>query len=323
MSQDHFIARTYLKHFVDPAKGGGMLHAYRKSDQTEFACRPADICREWRGDLNPEFITQRPALLGELRKIFEPHWNEAISKLRSKSVTAQDKFVISGYVANLLSTTPAWRRIGVKLFNEQLRGYLLFSKRMKEKHGRNEKLPVEAIAMMEQGRITINADPNAVKAVLTKQMVDIALGTYNQDWIILENDTAHPFITSDNPAAIAHRKFEPVQRYTPIDPQLCLFITYSRRPDRLTEATMSKAIRLPPTGQISYAKVSSKQARAINCLVAQCAEDLVLSSTQSTGIAKLVKKYARFCVDVEYREFPGQNEEAIYQAATIGITKRR
>jgi hypothetical protein len=277
MSQDHFIARTYLKHFVDPIKGGGMLHAYRKSDQAQFICRPADVCREWRDDLNPEFITQRPALLGELRKIFEPHWNEAISKLRSKSVAAQDKFVISGYVANLLSTTPAWRRVGVKMYNEALRGYLLFSKRMKEKHGGNEKLPVEAIEMMEQGRITINANPNGVKAVLTKQMVDLAFGTYNQDWIILENDTAHPFITSDNPAAIAHQRFEPVQRYLPIDPRLCLFINYSRQVDRLTEATMSKAIRQPPAGQINYAKVSPKQARTINSLVVQCAEDLVFS----------------------------------------------
>jgi hypothetical protein len=85
---------------------------------------------------------------------------------------------------------------------------------------------------------------------------------------------------------------------------------------------MSKAIRLPPTGQINYAKVNPKQARDINCLVAQCAEDLVFSSTQSDGIAKVVNKYARFFVDAEYLEFPAKSEEAIYQTVTIGIRER-
>jgi hypothetical protein len=80
-------------------------------------------------------ITKRPELLGDLRSIFEPHWNNAIDKLQSKSVTAQDKFAISGYMANLMSATPAWRRVGVKMYNQTLPGYLVFAKRMQEAHG--------------------------------------------------------------------------------------------------------------------------------------------------------------------------------------------
>lgn len=63
MANDHFIAQTYLKHFGDPAKGG-MLNAYRKSDAKQFPCWPADVCHEWDGDLNPEWLKE-PALLGQ------------------------------------------------------------------------------------------------------------------------------------------------------------------------------------------------------------------------------------------------------------------
>jgi hypothetical protein len=70
MAHDHYVAKTYLKHFGDPA-AGGMLRAYRKSDRAEFPCWPADVCREWEGDLNRSWL-QEPTLLGQYRKMFEP-----------------------------------------------------------------------------------------------------------------------------------------------------------------------------------------------------------------------------------------------------------
>ena len=49
MANDHFVAQTYLRHWLRP--GQKLLHAYSKASAKEFPCRPADICHEWDGDL--------------------------------------------------------------------------------------------------------------------------------------------------------------------------------------------------------------------------------------------------------------------------------
>jgi hypothetical protein len=296
-----------------------MLHAYRKSDHAYFPCWPTDVCYEWDGDLNPGFITNRPELLGDLRKTFEPVWALVVGRLLSKSVTDGDKLAISGYMANLMTSTPAWRRVSVEICNHDLRNYLILAKKMQEKHGGNDELPVEAIAMMERGEITIKTDQNYVKAVLTKKMINHAWVLYNQDWIVLQNDTAAPFITSDNPVAILNPDFGQANRYLPVTPHLCVLIPCRRHMPSLTEDTISQAIRSAPQGHIAYGKVTAAQARAINRLITQCADDLVFSSAQSSGIAALVKKYGRFRVDAEFLEFPAREEEAIYQGVTIRV----
>jgi hypothetical protein len=69
MSNDHFVAQTYLKHFGDASRGD-IMYAYRKSNGDEFPCHPRAVCHEWDGDLNP--LLAPPQLLGDYRKLFEP-----------------------------------------------------------------------------------------------------------------------------------------------------------------------------------------------------------------------------------------------------------
>ena len=69
MSNDHFVAQTYLKHFGDASRGD-IMYAYRKSNGDEFPCHPSAVCHEWDGDLNPLLVP--PQLLGYYRKLFEP-----------------------------------------------------------------------------------------------------------------------------------------------------------------------------------------------------------------------------------------------------------
>lgn len=76
MARDHYVAKTYLKHF---AGSDGMLRAYRKSDGARFPCRPGDVCHEWNGDLIEDFLCD-PTALAKYRKFFEPAWNPAIKE---------------------------------------------------------------------------------------------------------------------------------------------------------------------------------------------------------------------------------------------------
>ena len=199
MAKDHYISQTYLKHFCDEK---GLLHAYRKSDGAEFPCRPKAVCHEWDGDLNPAFLPGVPNLLGEWRGTFESRWNTAMEALRSRTVDPGGKFAIAGLFANLMVCTPTWRRIGVRMMGWHATRHLSFAKRMQEKHGYDPEFPIEAIEMLERGEIKLETEPEYVKAMVTMQLSKYAWAAYHSDWTVLRNETAQPFLTSDNPVAI-------------------------------------------------------------------------------------------------------------------------
>ena len=279
MAKDHFIARTYLKHFGDPANGG-KLHAYRKSDGKQFSPRPADICREWDGDLNPTWLKE-PDLLGQFRKIFEPLWNVAVATLLTKSPTDQVRFAVAGYVANLTAATPAWRRIGVKVLNDDATGFLLFSKELQDRHGGNPELPVEAIEALRRGEIALDHDPDYVKARLTRQLLAHAWLIYHQDWNLIENPSAYPFITSDNPVAFQPSTdfHDQPTRIVALTPTLALSFRTTRW--RLPAFDLN----LASLGITRRLRAEQRAAKSINKIIVQCAEDLVLSSYHSAGLA--------------------------------------
>jgi len=242
MPNDHYVARTYLKHFGD-TKLGGMLHAYSKSDGAKFPCWPKDVCHEWDGDLNPSFL-DHPELLGDFRKIFEPHWNTSIENILGGTVSDSEKFVVSAYMANLMTCTPSWRRVAVQFYNQHA-----------------------------QGKLKLETDPNYIKAKITKQLLANALLTYNQDWLLISNETEQPFITSDNPVAIEYSGMpgEPVTRFLPITPHLCLCVTYNNLDHNFFDLENIPAnLQASPKGVIKRGKIKPAEAKHINRLAAKC-----------------------------------------------------
>jgi hypothetical protein len=300
MANDHFVARTYLKHFGD-ASNGDRLYGYRKSNGDEFPCRPRNICREWDGDINESWLARCPDLLGQFRKMFEPLWNGAVESLISGACPPPHRFAVAGYVANLMTSVPAWRRVGVQLYNDHATAYLLFAKRMKEKHG-DPLLPVDAITMLERGTIKLDHEPDYIKAVVTRQLLEAAWAIYHQDWTLLSNPTPHPFLTSDNPVAIEEAKDfrEPSNHFVAITPKLGLQLR-----NRRSELPPITPKLREPLGITSRRTIQATEAKQLNRLVARCAEDLVLSSTRCLSLAKLVRNASKFRVETEFVEFPG------------------
>ena len=312
MTKDHFVAQTYLRHFGDATRKG-MLHAYRKSDGKYFPCNTKDVCHEWGGDLNPLLV--KNDLLGEFRKVFEPQWNPSIATLLSKTMSPNDMFGVAGYFANLMVCTPTWRRIGAKLLDDHAKAFLSFSKTMREKHGGNPDLPVEAIEMLERREIALKHDPNFIKAKATQSLLKYAWLTYHQDWTIIRNSSAQPFITSDNPVAV-HPSInlgEPMTRFLPITPKLCLSVRYDR------EKVPAFNPSTPPLGMVKWATITEQGAKLINKRIAQCAEDLVFSSTESAGIETLVRNCATFRVEVDFIRLPADTPDAVYDGSIIRV----
>ena len=116
MPRDHYVAQTYLRHFADP---DGMLHVYRKAEGKYWRCSPKDVCHEWDGDIIRD-IVKNEKMLGAYRAIFEPRWNDAITDLKKSICGAAVKMAIAGYRANLLVSTPAWTRRGIKMLIRDL-----------------------------------------------------------------------------------------------------------------------------------------------------------------------------------------------------------
>jgi hypothetical protein len=113
MSQDHYVAQTYLEKWCDPTNRDH-LHVYRKSNLKYFPARPYDVCREKDGDKTPGYLADESAL-GKFRGRFEPTWNQALAAAVQRRITDEDKFFISGYWANLTATTPTTQGLGVDL----------------------------------------------------------------------------------------------------------------------------------------------------------------------------------------------------------------
>ncbi len=293
------------------------MHAYRKSKGDNFPCYPRDVCHEWDGDLNSKLANK--AVLGDYRKIFERSWQSSVKSILNEAISSGDKFAISGYFANLMVCTPTWRRLGTTLYDRSAVSFLSFSKRMQEEHGGNPGLPTEAIKRLERGEIVLRHDPDFVKASAILKLFEYAWLTYHQDWLIVENSTDCPFVTSDNPVAILQPSDprRPATRYLPITPALCLEVRYDRTKLPPFDLTM------PPIGHVRKGEATTNGAKAINKLTAQCAEDLVFCTKVSPGIETLVRNCANFRMELDFREISAIGSDGVLQIARISARETR
>ncbi len=324
MANDHFVAQTYLKHFGDSARGG-MLHAYRKSDGKEFPCWPKDVCHEWDGDLNPAL--RDPQLLGQFRGIFEPHWNGSVESLLQQKLSPTDKWVIAGFMANLMICAPAWRRVGATLTQQQTQSHLSFAKRMKIKHGGQPGLDVESVEALERGELAIEPNSEWIKGLATVHLMSYVSVIYDLDWTILLNDSSEPFVTSDYPLSLSYTgsPHDPIRRVLPITPRAAVAIRFDPHPSpvltRLSPEDLAARLSRPPAGTLSYGTCDAYQASGFNVIQARSAEDPVFSAAESEFTRKLVRAAARYRMDVRHVEFPDPSgaEDSIIVGSVLGV----
>lgn len=300
MPKDHYVAETYLKHFVGPDK---MLHAYRKSDGKYFPCHPKDICRELDGDIIKDFLSD-PTLLGQYRKMFESEWNPAVADLQTGRPSQTTKMAIAGYWGNLLVCTPARLRVDVKSHDYAVMQHLRATDALKTQAGRPDAKLKEMLQAFDSGMYRLDTEPGAMRAMRVRHVMRLAWTLYNSNWIIIKNNSGTGFLTSDNPVSFDDpgiwRGGKPsLPRYLPISPNLCLHWDTKERPQ--TDPDFSQ----PPKGAVRHATIETRGVRRINRAIAQCAEDLVISSCKHPSVESLARKYARHKIDVEFIEIRG------------------
>jgi hypothetical protein len=294
MPEDHYVARTYLKHFADDS---GMLRAYRKSDGKTFPCPPKDICKELDGDIIPEFLSD-DKLLGKYRKIFEGAWNPAVEALQKRAVDQNTKLHIGGYWANLMVGTPTWKRTGTDLYNQNIEYNLRARAALSRENGNPEELLEQGIKALDSGQMRIAVEGDYIRAQGALFALRYAWKLYNADWHVHENATEVPFITSDNPSCFEDdptwgKREHPL--YLPITPKLCLTCDLSKQRDLPELPDFAKA----PKGKVTGGDASLETVRRINVITAKSAEDLILTGDESDYAQLLATTYAKYHVEHE------------------------
>jgi Protein of unknown function (DUF4238) len=300
VSEHHFIAKTYLKHWCDPTTG--KLFAYRKNLPGEpFPCAPRDVCREWNGDLNPIF-PKHPNLLGQYRKMFEPGWNGSLGSFRSRSISIDDKFVIAGYWAQLTTCTPTWRRHGVELYEHQLKEVLpIVAQRVAAQRPDLRPFINDRLAA---GAIKPTIDDNYVKHVLTTQLTKLLAAMYAQEWVVLRNETDLPFLTSDNPSSILPDRplTALVTRFLPLAPDLGILVVFES--ERLKELHGTDYNSFSSPGNVRFGSVDRSKVKELNRAIVMNADRFVLTTQPSEPVRRLVDNLRDYCLRIDHIRFP-------------------
>lgn len=315
MAYDHFVAKTYLKHFGDPSRNG-MLNAYRKSDGKTFSCWPNDVCREWDGDLNPFF--EVVDILGQYRKLFEQSWNAAIAALAKGTLSDTEKFQISGYLANLMTCTPTARRLGSELCGNMAARHMLFDNRMSRKYHRPAKLSADAIDALRNGTVEVRGTPDYAKSIATRNVLKTAWTVYHLDWTVMENRTDRPFVTTDHPVGMEDQGFigSIAERFIPITPTLCVHLRIPRRRSRPGVKLASVDPTQPSRGMTTFIGAQLSEVKRVNRALVQCAEDLVFSSKSDDGIRRLIGKYSEYQIEMDFITIPESENSELHGFAT-------
>jgi len=305
MPQDHYVAQTFLKHFTDAE---GKLHAYSKNDGKYFTPGPKSVCSEWDGDLNPA-IEGMPEMLGEYRKMFEPRWNETVEELKKRNGSRDIRLMVALCFAHMVTCVPAWRRVSAEIWENMRGAELRFRHLMNEERGVKDELLAEGVAMLKEGKIVIEADPNSVKAKLTGALIGLACLAYHSNWIFFENRTDTPFLTSDNPVALRLSDVigEPMNRFMPITPQLGLFMTLDawqkqKRRFPKEKSEIDRLLQEEPFGTIRGTRPIPNDVRELNRLIVQCAENFVFSNRKDDGVERLVQKHGKYRIEADPQE---------------------
>lgn len=298
MPRDHYVAQTYLGHFADP---GGMLHVYRKADGKYWQSGPKGVCREWDGDIIHDFL-KNERMLGDYRAIFEPRWNDAITDLENGHCDSAVKMAISGYWANLLVCTPAWTRVGIRMLDFAAMHRLRSEDILCTEKGKPDPKLKEMLAAFNSGRCRIETKPDAVRAMAARALMDFAWALYNARWTVIRNETAIGFLTSDNPVAFndpgSWRGGQPgLPRYLTLSPRLCLYGFMDPAGPR-----DKPDFQQQPRGDIRWGSVPPRGVERVNRAVAECAEEIVISSCNSDAVEGLVSECAQHRVDMEFIE---------------------
>jgi hypothetical protein len=306
MPLDHYIPQVHLKNFYSPVLGDRM-YAMRKSDLKSFTQNSKNVCRINHGSTNAYLKEGR--VIEEFLKTIEPEYNGALAKLIEDKIDEQCIYTISGFVAYVISCSPA----GMRIQSGPLKSTVETVAAMMEARGLIPPPPKELkelglggeslVELLGTGAVKVKVDPKFPQAVGISSIYRSLAIFGNFGWDILLNDFSHsPFFTSDFPAAIEETRDRLIiNRIVPLAPNLAIRI----RPDLTIDKDLA---------DFSFAnfhcrrrRISQKEAVEINRLIVRCAEDTVFYRDDSAWVQRFIAKNRHYRVESSTYRQPTRN----------------
>ena len=312
MPLDHYVSQVHLKNFYSP-KLGSLMYAIRKSDLKLFTPNAQSVCRIEDGSTNSYLRHDRP--VEEFLKRIESKYNAALAKLASDNIDALAKlasdnidpecvYVIAGFVAYVLTCSPA----GMRINSEPLKDTVEESTRILDSKGSFPAPPPERggeslTERLRSGRVRGEIDHKYPQAIGIASILSHTLMFGNFKWDILINPfNDSPFFTSDFPVAI-EKTHDPriLNRIAPLAPDLAIRIRPDLSLDRERIDFSFSAFRR------TLRKLSRPEVMSVNRLAVRCAETTVFFRDNYEWIPKFVKKNAGFRIEPRTKRIPYGN----------------
>jgi hypothetical protein len=322
MPLDHYIPQVHLKHFYSPILGN-LMYATRKSDLQSFTPDSKSVCRINDGSTNTYLKEDRS--IEEFLKTIEPKYNEALAKLIEDKIDEQCIYTISGFVAYVVSCSPA----GMRIQSGPLKSSVETVAAMMEARGLIPPPPKELkelglggeslVELLDTRAVEVKVDPKFPQAIGINSIRRSLAIFGNCRWDILLNDfNQSPFFTSDFPAAIEETRDRLIiNRIVPLAPNLAIRI----RPD----LTIDKDLADFSFANFSCRRRSIRQNEAIeiNRLIVRCAEDTVFYRDDSAWVQRFIAKNRHYRVESGISKQPTRNGSLLTSRLKIVETKPR
>ena len=227
MPLDHYISQVHLKKFNSPALGD-RIYAIRKSDLKTFTPNSRAVCVVNDGSTNAYLLEDRA--IEKFLETIEPKYTSALEKLAGQKIDQECIYTIAGFVAYVISCSPA----GMRIHSGPLKSTVETTAAMMETAGLLPPQPPELAGtslteLLQKGAVQVKIDAKYPQAMGISSILERTATFGNFKWEILLNDFGDsPFFTSDFPAAIEKTEDPRIlNRIVPLAPNLALRI----RPD--------------------------------------------------------------------------------------------
>jgi hypothetical protein len=299
------------------------MYATRKSDLQSFTPDSKSVCRINDGSTNTYLKEDRS--IEEFLKTIEPKYNEALAKLIEDKIDEQCIYTISGFVAYVVSCSPA----GMRIQSGPLKSSVETVAAMMEARGLIPPPPKELkelglggeslVELLDTRAVEVKVDPKFPQAIGINSIRRSLAIFGNCRWDILLNDfNQSPFFTSDFPAAIEETRDRLIiNRIVPLAPNLAIRI----RPD----LTIDKDLADFSFANFSCRRRSIRQNEAIeiNRLIVRCAEDTVFYRDDSAWVQRFIAKNRHYRVESGISKQPTRNGSLLISRLKIVETRPR
>lgn len=315
MPLDHYISQVYLKNFYS-SKLGGLMHAIRKSDLKSFTPNAQSICRIEDGSTNSYLRDDR--VIEEFLKGLEPKYNAALAKLAADNIDPECVYVIAGFVAYVLTCSPA----GMRIHSEPLKGSVEETARVLDSKSLLPPPPPELggeslSELLHSGKIRVEIDPKYPQAIGISSIISRTITFGNFKWDVLINPfDDSPFFTSDFPVAIEKTDdLRILNRIVPLAPNLAIRIRPDLSLDReQTDFSFSFFRHI-------VRKLRRPEVMSINRLIVRSAESTVFFRDNYEWVPKFVKKNAGFRIESRTQRIPYENGTLLWSTQEISETR--